>query len=51
VCLFAGKEAIGSGSSVPEAKNSAARSMWLLQGHIITIDRRYIVFLVKLNSN
>jgi len=31
VCLFAGKEAIGSGASVPEAKNSAAMSMWQLQ--------------------
>jgi hypothetical protein len=46
VCLFAGKEAVGSGASVPEAKNSAARAMWLLQGHIITIDQRYLIFVV-----
>jgi len=40
VCLFEGLETIGSGQNVPEAKNSAARSMWLKVGHIITLDPR-----------
>jgi hypothetical protein len=46
VCLFSGKESVGSGASVPEAKNSAAKAMWLLQGHIITIDQRYFIFVI-----
>jgi hypothetical protein len=40
VCLYEGLETIGSGQNVPEAKNSAARSMWLKLGYLITLDPR-----------
>jgi hypothetical protein len=40
VCLYSGLQSIGDGASVPEAKNSAAKAMWLKLGHIITLDPR-----------
>jgi hypothetical protein len=43
VCLYAGYETIGNGATVPEAKNSAAKAMWLKLGHIITIDSRLVL--------
>ena len=46
VCLYAGYESIGSGANVPEAKNSAAKAMWLKLGHLITLDTRLVLIVI-----
>ena len=43
VCLYSGYETVGSGANVPEAKNSAARAMWLKLGHLISVDPRLVL--------
>jgi hypothetical protein len=42
LCLYAGLQSMGDGATVPEAKNSSAKAMWLKLGHLITLDPRYI---------
>jgi hypothetical protein len=45
LCQYSGEEAMGGGRTVMEARNSAARQIWLELGHMITIDPRYCFFL------
>ncbi len=40
VCQYNGVDAVGGGESEAEARNAAARQVWLGMGHLITIDPR-----------
>jgi hypothetical protein len=43
VCQNSGVDAIGGGATEAEARNTAARQVWIEMGHLITMDPRYII--------
>ncbi len=40
VCQYCGVDAIGGGATEAEARNAAARQVWIEMGHLISIDPR-----------
>ncbi len=42
-CLYSGIDSAGSGSDDAEARNTAARQVWLGLGHLVTIDPRCLL--------
>jgi len=47
-CLFNNNESVGSEVDSFQAQNNAARQMWLLLGHLITIDPTLVIYLLFL---
>jgi hypothetical protein len=45
-CLFNNNESVGSGVNSFQAQNNAAHQMWLLLGHLITIDLTLVTYLL-----
>jgi hypothetical protein len=44
VCQYSGVDAISGGRSEAEARNAAARQVWIEMGHLITLDPRYVIY-------
>jgi len=51
VCQYSGVDAIGGGGSEAEARNAAARQVWMDMGHLITVDPRYLFFIIFVVCN
>jgi hypothetical protein len=43
VCQYSGVDAVGGGRSEAEARNAAARQVWIEMGHLIIVDPRYVI--------